>query len=102
MTQNETKGDKMKKGTKQNLLLITTILLCGCQQKVEKPPLSASAKKLSQDINIKQNCKEEYQRGVNTALQSIMLHDLELRLKGDRMTWGERAKIVRARLKVKK
>lgn len=68
----------------------------GCQQRqdlIEKP---------SQIIEVEQDCKEEYQRGVNAALQSIMLHDLELSLNAERMTWGERANIVRRRLFLKR
>lgn len=43
----------------------------------------------------------DYERGVNNALQAIMLLDLELKLKGERKTWGEMAEIVRTRLKVR-
>ena len=63
------------------------------EEVIENPP---------QIIEVEQDCKEQYQRGVNAALQSIMLHDLELSLKGERMTWGERADIVRVRLQVRK
>lgn len=41
-----------------------------------------------------------YSQGVNDALQAIMLLDLELKVKGERKTWGEMDEIVRKRLKV--
>ena len=40
----------------------------------------------------------DFNRGVNMALDAIMLLDLELKLKGERKTWGEMAEIVRKRL----
>ena len=45
---------------------------------------------------------KEFDKGVNMALQAIMLLDLELKLKGERKTWGEMADIVRERLSVPK
>ena len=45
--------------------------------------------------------QKDYDKGVNDALETIMLHDLELYLKNKKMTWGERANIVRQRLNVK-
>lgn len=43
-----------------------------------------------------------YAKGVNDALDAITLLDLELKLEGERKTWGEMADIVRARLIVQK
>lgn len=51
-------------------------------------------------IGKKIDCTEYYNKGVNDALQTIILHDLELSLKYKNMTWGERADTVRARLNV--
>lgn len=45
-------------------------------------------------------CQHEYQEGVNDALDTIILLDLELDLKGERKNWGEMAEIVRERLGV--
>ena len=44
--------------------------------------------------------EENYAKGVNDALETTMLLDLELKLKGERKTWGEMADIVRERLGV--
>ena len=44
------------------------------------------------------NC---YKKGVNDALQTIMLNDLEFSLKDIRLTWGDRADTVRARLNIR-
>lgn len=44
--------------------------------------------------------KKDYNKGVEDALIIIMLHDLKLSLTGERMTWGERADVVRERLGV--
>jgi hypothetical protein len=43
----------------------------------------------------------EYERGFNDALDAIMLHDLELELTGQRMTWGKRQEVVRQRFHVR-
>ena len=40
---------------------------------------------------------DEYERGFNDALQSIILLSLELNLKSERKTWGEMADICRDR-----
>ena len=44
----------------------------------------------------------EYNKGANDALTAIMLLDLELKLTGERKSWGEMADIVRERLRVPK
>ena len=57
--------------------------------------------KLKSDCKIiLKNNSTKYNKGVNDALQIIMLHDLELTLQNKNMTWGERADTVRARLNV--
>jgi len=43
----------------------------------------------------------DYARGVNDALQTITLLDLEVKLNNERKTWGEMNTIVRLRLGVK-
>ena len=43
-----------------------------------------------------------YSLGVNDALDTLILLNLELQLKGERKTWGDMAEIVRKRLHVKK
>jgi len=42
----------------------------------------------------------QYDKGANDALKAITLLSLELRLKGERKTWGEMCEIVRKRLRV--
>jgi len=42
----------------------------------------------------------QYDKGANDALQAITLLSLELRLNGERKTWGEMCDIVRKRLRV--
>lgn len=63
---------------------------------VDTPPLGSLPRETNDRLVV--DCKEEFQRGVNASLQCIMLHDLELSFKGEVMTWGERADIVRSRL----
>lgn len=46
--------------------------------------------------------KKTYNDGVNDALERIALLDLELKINGDKKTWGEMSNIVRKRLGVKK
>ena len=43
-----------------------------------------------------------YAHGVNTALDSVMLLDLEQKLQGTNRNWGAMADVVRGRLGVKK
>ena len=51
--------------------------------------------------NVADDPSLEYKKGVNDALQAIILLSLELDLKNERKTWGEMADIVRDRLNVK-
>ena len=44
------------------------------------------------------NAKEDYQRGANSALEFIMLLDLEQKINGEIRTWGEMSDIVRERM----
>jgi len=64
---------------------------------VDEPTRNVTVKEVMADL-----LKAEYDRGVKEALETIMLHDVELGLSEEKMTWGERAEVVMKRLKVTK
>lgn len=81
------------------IFLVVGLLLTNCQEKkLPSIPGGVSDYYWQSKLQVQHDCTIEYREGVNDALQTIMLHDLELKLKSQRMTWGERADTVRARL----
>lgn len=52
------------------------------------------------EVQQAQNTKLSYDRGVNSALDALILLNLEQQLQGTNRTWGEMADIVRRRLDV--
>jgi hypothetical protein len=83
MWQKPQKGKTMKTKTIVAFAIMWIALLSGCS---ETPQLVDP---------------RGYDEGVNEALDCITLLSLELKLKGERKTWGEMGDIVRERLSVK-
>ena len=84
---------------KKSILLIIILLLLFCNKRKDYVKKESGMMLDTVSVTAYDNRDERsYKEGVNDALTTIMLHDLELKLQNKNMTWGERADTVRKRL----
>jgi len=83
-------------GQLKALIVVGSGVLLGCGCGIRTAASFASPDELKSSESV------AYQRGVNDALDATMLLDLEQRMTSTNRNWGDMAKVVCARLNVKR